>query len=93
MVAVVIGSFLELLAVSLFQPFINLIMDTSSLKDSRIMSYVYARFGFDEINYFLAMIAGIIIAVYIVKIYISLWRRMPYISFPIVFRERCLQIF
>ena len=41
MVAVVIGSFLELLAVSLFQPFINLIMDTSSLKDSRIMSQIW----------------------------------------------------
>lgn len=79
MVAVVIGSFLELLAVSLFQPFINLIMDTSSLKDSRIMSYVYARFGFDEINYFLAMIAGIIIAVYIVKnIYIIVEKNAIY---------------
>ena len=79
MVAVVIGSFLELLAVSLFQPFINLIMDTSSLKDSRVMSYVYARFGFDEINYFLAMIAGIIIAVYIVKnIYIIVEKNAIY---------------
>lgn len=67
MVIVIIGSFLELLAVSVFSPFIDLIMDPSAIADSTIMYYIYNLFSFQNIEYFLALIAGGTIAIYIIK--------------------------
>ena len=67
MVIVVVGSFLELLAISIFSPFINLIMDTNSLEENRIMSYIFQLFDFGGVEYFLAFLAAGIIAIYLVK--------------------------
>lgn len=65
--AVIFGSFLELLAVAVFSPFIDLIMDTDMIqKDSRLL-YIYNLFSFQNIEYFLAFIAFGIIIIYIVK--------------------------
>ncbi|MCH5261456.1 MAG: ABC transporter ATP-binding protein [Lachnospiraceae bacterium] len=79
MVIVIVGSFLELLAVSIFSPFIDLIMDMDSLEKSDIMSYLYHLFGFTEIRNFLVFLAATIIAVYIVKnVYVIIQKNTIY---------------
>ena len=67
MVIVVAGSFLELLAVSVFSPFIDLIMDMDSLEKSDIMTFLYHRLHFGEVKDFLVFLAVGIIVIYIVK--------------------------
>lgn len=67
MIAVIIGSFLELLAVSIFSPFIDLIMDPAALQGDGSIAYIYRMLSFQSQEYFLAFIAGCIIIIYIVK--------------------------
>ncbi|MDE5932349.1 MAG: ABC transporter ATP-binding protein/permease [Lachnospiraceae bacterium] len=67
LIAVVIGSFLELLAVSIFSPFIDLIMDPASLQGDGTIAYIFRMFSFQSQEYFLAFIAAGIIVIYIVK--------------------------
>ena len=67
MVIVVAGSLLELLAVSVFSPFINLIMDADSLEESETMSYVFSLLNFKNFESFLAFLAVGIIAIYLIK--------------------------
>lgn len=79
MVIVVIGSFLELLSVSIFSPFIDVIMDSTSLHESTIMDYLYYYFGFEDVEHFLAFLAGGIIAIYVIKnIYIIAEKNIIY---------------
>ena len=79
MVIVVAGSFLELLAVSIFSPFIDLIMNMDSLEESSIMSFLYQVFDFERIEDFLAFLALGIIAIYIIKnVYIILEKNIIY---------------
>lgn len=67
MFIVVAGSFLELLAVSIFSPFINLIMDVDSLDDNKIMLYVFRLLNFSSSQYFLTFLAVGIIVIYLIK--------------------------
>lgn len=67
MIIVIAGSFLELLAVSVFSPFIDLIMDMDSLEESDMMSFLYRMFDFKDLTHFLAFLATGIIVIYIVK--------------------------
>lgn len=67
MLMVIVGSFLELLAVSVFSPFIDLIMNPASLEENEIISHIYQLFSIENMEYFLALIAGVIIVIYIVK--------------------------
>ena len=79
MVVVIIGSFLELLSVSIFLPFIELIMSPESLQESKVMLFIYGMLSFSSIEYFLAMIAGMIILIYILKnIYIIIEKNSIY---------------
>lgn len=79
MIMVVIGSFIELLAVSVFSPFIDLIMTPNSLAENSLISYVYNLFEFDSIEYFLAFLALGIILIYIVKnVYIIIQKNIIY---------------
>lgn len=79
LVIVIVGSFLELLAVSIFSPFIDLIMDMDSLEKSDIMSYLYHLFGFTQIRNFLVFLAATIIVVYIVKnVYVIIQKNTIY---------------
>lgn len=79
LVIVVVGSFLELLAVSIFSPFIDLIMDIDSLEESDSMSFLYHWFGFKQMHYFLVFLAAVIIAIYIVKnIYVIIEKNTIY---------------
>lgn len=67
LIAVIIGSFLELLAVSVFSPFIDLIMDQVALNEDGLIAYIYHLFSFQSTEYFLAFLAVGIIVIYIVK--------------------------
>lgn len=78
-IMILIGSILELLAISLFSPFIDGIMDQNVMLESTVMSYLYHFFLFEKYEYFLAMLAGSIIAIYIIKnIYIIVEKNTIY---------------
>ena len=66
-IMILTGSILELLAISLFSPFIDGIMDQSAMLESTLMSWLYQFFSFEKYEYFLAVLAGSIIAIYIIK--------------------------
>lgn len=78
-IMILAGSILELLAISLFSPFIDGIMDQNAMLESTIMSYIYRFFSFEKYEYFLAVLAGSIIAIYIIKnIYIIIEKNTIY---------------
>lgn len=78
-VIIIAGSFLELLAVAVFSPFIDLLMDMNSLEKSNIMSYLYRMFNFQDIGSFLAFLATGIIIIYIVKnVYVIVEKNIIY---------------
>lgn len=79
MAAIIIGSFLELLAVSVFSPFIDMIMNPEALEEDGLISGIYRLFSFQNQEYFLAFIAVGIIVIYIVKdIYIIIEKNAIY---------------
>ena len=79
MVVVIIGSFFELISVSIFSPFIELIMSPDALQESSVMDYIYNLFSFVSIEYFLVVIACVIIVIYIVKnVYIIIEKNYIY---------------
>lgn len=67
LVAVVIGSFFELIGVAIFTPLVNVIMDPNSIQNTDILRQLYEWGGFSESRDFLAAIVGAIIFVYIFK--------------------------
>lgn len=78
-IMILIGSILELLAISLFSPFIDGIMDQNIMLESTIMSCLYRFFSFEKYEYFLALLAGSIIAIYIIKnVYIIIEKNTIY---------------
>ncbi len=79
LVIVVVGSFLELMGVAIFSPFVNVIMDPSSIQESDLLRFLYERGGFLQSRDFLAAIAGAIIFIYIFKnVFIALERNWIY---------------
>ncbi len=64
---VAVGSALELLGVTIFMPFIEIITDQSKIHSNRYLRLLYERLGFHEATGFLAALAGFIIFIYIVK--------------------------
>lgn len=76
LVLIVIGSFMEMLGIAVFLPFIEVLMDpveaVSNPEESRI-AWFYQWIGSPDVTTFLIMIALLICAVYIVKnIYLSI---------------------
>lgn len=65
--AVIIGSFLELINVSIFTPYVNIIMNQDSIRRTWYLKFVYDLFGFRSNKGFLAFLSGCIIILYIVK--------------------------
>ena len=64
---VIIGSFAELLGVSIFLPFIQILMDTNVIHTNKWLAYFYDRFGFTGITGFLTALTSVIIVVYLLK--------------------------
>lgn len=78
-IIILIGSMLELLAISLFSPFIDGIVDQNAMMESTIMVYIYHFFSFKKYEYFLALLAVSIIAIYIIKnVYIIIEKNTIY---------------
>ena len=76
---VIIGSFLELAGVSIFMPFINVIMDMDSIHQTPYLNYFYNLLGFCEETDFIVAIAGLIILVYILKnVYLGIEKNIIY---------------
>ena len=67
LVAVVVGSFLELLGVTIFMPFINIIEKPSTIQRTWYLKWVYDLFHFRSAKEFLIGLSAVIILIYIVK--------------------------
>ena len=64
---ILVGSFFELLGVAIFQPFVNVIMNPASIKDSFWLSKIETLFNCSSTEKFLTVLAILIIAIYIIK--------------------------
>lgn len=67
LVSVAIGSFLELMGVAIFSPFVNVIMNPESIQEKWYLKLLYDGLSFRSTNYFLAALTGVIIFVFIFK--------------------------
>lgn len=67
LIAVVVGSFLELLGVTIFMPFINIIQKPQTIHDTWYLRKVYDLFGFRSAKGFMVGLSVCIIVIYIVK--------------------------
>ena len=67
MIMMIIGSFLELLGVAVFQPFVDLLMDASKVQEEGWMNRLYQLFDCGSLTQFLSILASGIIVIYIVK--------------------------
>ncbi len=65
--AIIIGSFLELLAVMVFMPFIDVLQNTGAIESTWYLKMVYEMFGFHSANSFMVLIAVGIIGIYVLK--------------------------
>lgn len=65
--AVVVGSFLELLGVTIFMPFINIIEKPQSIQTTWYLKWAYDLFQFRSAQGFLIGVSACIIVIYIVK--------------------------
>ncbi len=75
-VMILAGSMLELLAISLFSPFIDGIMNQDAMLESTVISVFYRLGSFGEFEHFLAALAGGIIAIYVIKTSILYWKKI-----------------
>lgn len=62
-----LGSLLECVGVSIFMPFVNLLMDMSVIHDNEYLSLLYDSFHFKSEEGFLTAMAGCIIVIFVVK--------------------------
>ncbi|HBA68698.1 MAG TPA: ABC transporter ATP-binding protein [Lachnospiraceae bacterium] len=77
--AVVLGSFMELLGVSIFSPFIEIITNPAIIHEKVYLDYIYQAFRFTSEKDLLIALAVLIIAIYLVKnIYLSLEKNWMY---------------
>lgn len=66
-VMMLIGSMLELAAVAIFNPFIEVLMQTESIEDDFFLRFLYDHIHFEEVVDYLVVIALVIIVIYLVK--------------------------
>ena len=72
MILIVIGSFCELLGVTIFLPFIEIIMDSSAIENSEMLSKLFQMFSCKSREDFIVVLATLIASVYVIKnIYLS----------------------
>lgn len=76
---IVIGSFLELAGVSIFMPFINIVMNMNAIQETDYLRYFYELFHFTSERYFIVALATMIIFIYLFKnIYLSIEKNIIY---------------
>ena len=80
LIVVIIGSFLELAGISIFSPFVELIMNPESIQENAVLSKIYELSGVTSVEHFLALIAVGIIVIYVVKnVYVIIEKNQIYI--------------
>lgn len=67
LLAVIVGSFLELMGVAIFNPYINIITNLKKIQGTWYLEYFYNLFHFQSTKGFLAALSVGIIVIYIVK--------------------------
>lgn len=67
MIMMMVGSVVELMGVTIFMPFINIIMYPDAIRENEWLSFFYNSFGFQSVQEYLAVIAGCIIFIYLMK--------------------------
>lgn len=67
LLAVVVGSFLELLGVTVFMPFIETIQKPQTIQEKWYLKWVYDRLHMRSATEFMMLLSGCIILVYLVK--------------------------
>lgn len=71
----VVGSILELLGVTIFLPFVNIIMYPNYVTDDPVLSWFYEKGGFTTVKGFEVFLCGAIIGIYIVKNLYLVWQK------------------
>ena len=66
-VLMIIGSILELLAVAVFNPFIEVMMQTSSIADDSFLQFFFQHTNIDSVEGYLIALSFIIAVIYVVK--------------------------
>ncbi len=84
LLTVIVGSFLELMGVAIFSPFVNILMNPESIQEIGYLKWIYETLKFSSLNYFLASLTGMIIFIYL-KIYFWHYRKTGFINFHIVY--------
>lgn len=66
-VMALVGSLLECVGVSIFMPFVNVLMNASEIHENEHLSLIYSRLSFRTDQSFLTAMAGVIMAIFVVK--------------------------
>lgn len=79
LLGVILGSFLELMGVAIFSPFVNILMDAEMIQKNHYLNWIYETFHFNTVNSFFAALTGLIIFVYLFKnIFLALQKNWIY---------------
>lgn len=78
MIMMIIGSFLELLGVAIFQPFVDIIMNPETINTTPWLAWLKQLFQCGTIEKFLTVLAVMIIIIYVIK-NVYLWIEQNYI--------------
>ena len=66
-IVAILGSLLECASVGVFQPFVNIFMDSSNIQKNPYLNYVYQYFHFQSTESFMTAMAVGIIIIFVVK--------------------------
>lgn len=79
LLAVILGSFFELMGVTIFMPFIDILMTPSVVQEEGYLNFFYKLFDFRSEQYFLAALTGVIIFIYVFKnVFLALEKNIIY---------------
>lgn len=79
MILTVVGSVLELLGVTIFLPFVNIIMYPDYVKNNEILNWFYEKGGFSTVKGFEVFLCIVIIGIYITKnVYLIVQKNITY---------------
>ena len=79
LLTVIAGSFLELIGVAIFSPFVNILMNPDMIQEKWYLKWIYDIFQFTASNAFLAALTGVIIFIYVFKnVFLALQKNWIY---------------
>ncbi len=79
LLGVILGSFLELMGVAIFSPFVNVLMNPDMIREKWYLKWSYNLCNFKDSNTFLAGLTGLIIFIYVFKnVFLALQKNWIY---------------